>query len=69
MKEKFSLKVGLVNPWSGEIRQDHWWTWKQILKWIEENYQKKDREPIIKKAKKAFENNNGKTLGEMIIGS
>jgi hypothetical protein len=44
-------------------------TWNQIKKWAGENVHEDSRKEWLKEAREAFRDDDGETLGNMIIGS
>ena len=66
---KSKSRVQLVNPWSGACPDNMLLTWKQVSSWAKENVHYSYYDEWIKEARKAFRNDDGETLGIMIIGS
>lgn len=60
-------KITLINPWSGAQCQEM--TWAQIRAWATTNVYHGDRADWLKAAREAFRDQDGDTLGTMIIGS
>lgn len=58
--------LDLVNPWSGSVRE---MTWGEVERWGAEHVHPVDLPAWMRAARKAAQNNDGKTLGKMIIGS
>jgi len=61
--------VQLVNPWSGAKPKDRDMTWDDIVSWAKDHVSTTDRPDWLKDARKAFKEDDGITLGKMIIGS
>lgn len=61
--------VQLINPWSKAEPPDKCWTWLQVRKWATKHIGPSSRKDWLKAAREAFRNDDGETLGSMIIGS
>lgn len=59
--------IALVNPWNGSDAKRM--TWAEIVTWCESNVHESSREEWLREAGKAFDSDDGATLGKMIIGS
>lgn len=59
--------VTLINPWSGAQCQEM--TWAQIRKWATNSIHHASRREWLASAREAFRDQDGDTLGTMIIGS
>jgi len=58
--------VTLINPWSGS--QNQTMSWKDIEDWINENIHPASIDEFLDTALKAFNADDGKVLGVMVIG-
>ena len=61
--------IGLVNPWSKMIAPDNYWTWAQIVEWCNAHIHESNRADWLREARRAARNDDGETLGAMIIAS
>lgn len=61
--------VQMINPWSKAEPPDKCWTWKQVRAWATKNIGVISRREWLKAAREAFRDDDGETLGKMIIGS
>ena len=59
--------VTLINPWSGAFCQEM--TWSKIRKWAITHVHGASRREWLAAAREAFRDQDGGTLGSMIIGS
>jgi hypothetical protein len=60
-------KVVLLNPWTGaEVKA---MTWNEIEAWARKFIHYQNRDEWLNDASDAFDNDDGETLGNMIIGS
>jgi cytochrome b subunit of formate dehydrogenase len=59
--------VTLINPWSGV--QCQMMTWAQIRRWATHSIHQSNRAEWLDSAREAFRDQDGDTLGSMIIGS
>jgi hypothetical protein len=67
MKTKDLPAVTLINPWSGASCQQM--IWVQIRRWATKNVHSDNRREWLDAARKAYQINDGETIGSMIIGS
>lgn len=61
--------IQLINPWSGAQPPDAVYTWSDIVAFCREYIHPIDHKEWIAEARRAARNDDGKTLGIMIIGS
>jgi len=61
--------VQLINPWSGAAPEEYCLSWTQIVAWAVDHVHESDRDEWLAIAKTAYDQDDGETLGRMIIGS